>query len=123
MRVLLADDEARVRSALRLLLEQAAGLDVVGECASGEALAAQIASRCPDLLLLDWELPRLQECGAVSALHAICPALIVIALSGKPEAAKSALAAGADAFVSKGDPPERLLEALMMCSTTKVRPI
>jgi DNA-binding NarL/FixJ family response regulator len=45
MRILLADDEARVRSALRLLLEQAAGLDVVGECASGEALVMCSASK------------------------------------------------------------------------------
>jgi DNA-binding NarL/FixJ family response regulator len=115
MRVLLADDEARVRSALRLLLEQKTELNVVGECASGEALPAQIASGCPDLLLLDWELPRLQDIGAVSALHAACPDLIVIALSGRPEARKAALAAGADTFVSKGDPPDRLLEVLTGC--------
>ena len=44
-----------------------------------------------------------------------CPGLCVIALSGRSEAGKLALAAGADGFVSKSDPPERLLAALDVC--------
>ena len=46
------------------------------------------------------------------ALRAACPALAVIVLSGQPEAEGSALAAGADAFVSKADPPEQVLAAI-----------
>jgi DNA-binding NarL/FixJ family response regulator len=45
-------------------------------------------------------------------LHAHQPGLRVIALSGQPEASKASLEAGADAFVSKGDPPEQLLHAM-----------
>ena len=70
----------------------------------------------PDLVLLDWELPGLQS-GALAAtvfstLNACCPNVKIIVLSGRPEAGRPALAAGASSFVSKADPPERLLEAL-----------
>lgn len=124
MRVFLADDQAKVRSALRLLLEQEPGLNVVGEAAEAEDLLAQVQAICPDLVLLDWELPGFRDPDRptalrrssgqrlLAALHSLgCP-LKVIALSGHLEAREEALAAGADAFVSKGDPPERLLTTL-----------
>ena len=115
MRVLLADDQAKVRSALRLLLEQEPGLSVVGEATEAEELLAQVGSGHPELVLLDLELPGLQAPDMLPALRALCPCLKVIALSGRPDARQAALDAGADAFVSKGDPPERLLEAVGDC--------
>ena len=115
MRVLLADDRTEVRSALRLLLEQEQGIEVVGEADGAEGLLAQTKATCPDLVLLDWELPGLHADGPLSTLRQVCPDLFVIALSGRPEARRAALAAGVDAFVSKGDPPERLLAAVEGC--------
>jgi len=112
MHILLADDESKVRSALRLLLEQHPGLSVVGEAADAGELWGQVQATCPDLLLLDWELPGQQPAELVPAVRRCCPRVSVIALSGRPEARQAALAAGADAFVSKGDPPDRLLAAL-----------
>ena len=61
MHVLLADDQAEVRSALRFLLEQELGMRVVGEVAEVEALLAQNEVTQPDLVLLDWELPGAQS--------------------------------------------------------------
>jgi DNA-binding NarL/FixJ family response regulator len=115
MRVLLADDQTKVRSALRLLLEQEPGLSVVGEAAEAEDLLAQVEATQPDLVLLDWELPGLRTDDRLSALRTLCPRLKVIALSGRAGARRAALAAGVDAFVSKGDPPERLLAAVDDC--------
>jgi DNA-binding NarL/FixJ family response regulator len=112
MRILLADDQPEVCSALRLLLEQESGLEVVGEAAEIEELLAQIEATRPDLVLLDWELPGLNASSSLSALRSCCSRLVVVALSGRPEARRAALDAGADAFVSKGYPPERLLETL-----------
>jgi len=60
MRVFLADDQAKVCSALRLLLEQELGLRVVGEATEAKDLLAQVQRTQPDLVLLDWELPGLQ---------------------------------------------------------------
>jgi len=64
------------------------------------------------LVLLDWELPDRGGAVALSHVRAAWPHSAVLAFSGRPEAREAALAAGADAFVSKGDPPEHLLEAL-----------
>jgi DNA-binding NarL/FixJ family response regulator len=111
MHILLADNQAEVRSALRFLLEQEPGIYVVGEAAEAEALLAQEAAIQPDLVLLDWELPGLRPIQLLAALR-IHRHIIVIALSGRPEARQEALNAGADAFASKGEPPERLLATL-----------
>ena len=114
MQILLADDQAKVRSALRLLLEQEPNLDVLGEAVDTQGLLDWVRVVNPDVVLLDWGLPGLSHNGVVSELRAICPHLLVIALSGKSEAHQEALDAGVDAFVSKGDPPDRLLATLNM---------
>ncbi len=110
--MLLADDQPEVRRALTILLEQQPGLTVVGEAVDAHDLLIQMEPTCPDMLLLDWELPGMAAPQLLSALRATCPGLSVIALSGRPGARRAALAAGADAFVSKADPPDRLLAAI-----------
>lgn len=115
MRILLADDQPQVRFALRVLLERQPGLTVVGEAADAETLLSQAGAVCPDLVLLGWELPGPAMNGLLLALRETCPKVLVIALSGRLEAHQAALSAGADAFVSKSDPPERLLAAIAGC--------
>lgn len=123
MRVLIADDQPQVRSALRLLLKQERGVTVVGEAEDVEQALVLAAAWRPDVVLLDWELPDLRVAGPAKtaggrllpALVTACPQVKVVALSGRPEARQAALASGADFFVSKGDPPERLLEAIDNC--------
>ncbi len=112
MHILVADDQPKVRFALRVLLGRQPGLSIVGEAANATDLLIQVEAICPDLVLLGWELPGLAANGTISALRETCPRLFVIALSGRPEARRAALDAGVDFFVSKGDPPERLLVAI-----------
>jgi DNA-binding NarL/FixJ family response regulator len=66
----------------------------------------------PDLILIDSDLPGdpIQE--QIAALHGIRPKPIVIAMSSNPELGRSLLKAGVDAFVSKGDQPDWLLQIL-----------
>jgi DNA-binding NarL/FixJ family response regulator len=115
MRILLADSQAKVRFALRVLLERQPGFEVVGEAASAEELLALVAASCPDLVLLDWTVADALAADSLRALQNDHPELRVIVLSGRPEVRKAALAAGADAFVSKGNPPEHLLAAITRC--------
>ena len=115
MRILLADDQPEVRSALRLLLEQDDEAIVVDEVTRAEELFAQLETACPDLVLLDWELPGLQATKSLRELRSRYPHLSVFVLSSRPEAHQAALAAGADAFISKGDAPEVLLAAVADC--------
>ncbi|HZW82398.1 MAG TPA: response regulator [Candidatus Deferrimicrobium sp.] len=112
MRIILADDQVEVRSALRIVLEHESGFSVVGEAAEMSGLLIQAKESKPDVVLLDWELAQLRISDLLPVLKHLCPGLKVVALSGRPEASKVALAAGADAFVSKGDQPERLLNTL-----------
>lgn len=117
LRVLLADDKASLRSAMRLLLEQDPDWEIVGEAAEVRGLLTKTDSTHPHLILLDWELPGLPKSSAehhdlLVRLHNLHPCTHVIVLSGRPEAEAVALAAGADVFVSKAAPPEVLLAAL-----------
>ncbi len=123
MRVFLADDEVKVRSALHLLLDQElSALVVAGEAADVRSLLAQMPVAQPELLLLDWELPGTKPNGhaavfnspreLIVALRALCPCLKIIALSGRPDAGREAVDAGADEFICKVDSPERLVEVL-----------
>ena len=115
MRILLADDEMNVRSALRLLLEQESGVSVVGEATSYPELFKQVRDINPDLVLLDWELPGEHTGEALADFNKANPGVRVVVLSSQPEARKKALSAGATAFVSKEEPPERLLTIIDSC--------
>lgn len=119
MRVLLADVQSRVRFALRVLLERLPDLQVIGEADDAESLLAQTQATLPDLLLLGWPLPDGALGHLLSTVRQICPQLPVIALSGRPEARRAAMRAGANAFVYKGDPPEELLAAIVDCWYTR----
>ncbi|MHB1417542.1 MAG: response regulator [Chloroflexota bacterium] len=120
MRILLADDQLEVRSALFLLLDQEPDISVVGEASEASGLLSQLQTADPDLVLLDWELPGLHGKDAATTAgnglwKGLCsqnPRPLLVALSGRPEARRAAVAAGADGFVSKGDPPEELLRTL-----------
>ncbi len=116
MRILLADSQPRVRFALRVLMAQQPGVTDVAEVADAAALVAELCAGQADLLLLDWDLPGLAEAGGLRALRQAVPQLGVVCLSGRPGARRAALAAGADAFVSKSDPPERLVDAVRRCA-------
>jgi DNA-binding NarL/FixJ family response regulator len=112
MRILLADDQLKVRLGLRLLLEQEQDMMVVGEAADSGSLLTQVEESQPNLVLLDWSLPDSTAAEQVTALRQAWPQVAVIVLSAQPGAEEAALAAGADAFVSKADPPEQLLAAI-----------
>jgi DNA-binding NarL/FixJ family response regulator len=110
--IVLADDQAPLRSALHFWLEQETRLHVVGQATDAASLLRQILETPPDLILLDWELPGMPIGHILPLLHQEIPGAHIIALSSRPEARQAALAAHVDAFVSKGEPPEQLLAAI-----------
>jgi len=112
MRILLADDQPKVRFALRTLLERKLGLEIVGEAADMRDMWEQVETSCPDLLLLDWELPGPKARDLMSALHAMCPDLRVIAMSAHTDVQQDALQADVDGFVCKCESPDSLLAAI-----------
>ncbi len=119
MRILLADDHPQPRRALGVLLQHETGLSVIGEAEDSESLNAQIAALQPDLVLVDWGLLKPAPERIVASLRRLCPRLRIVVLSGWPEVRPEALDAGADAFVSKGDPPDVLLAAIRNPNTNR----
>jgi DNA-binding NarL/FixJ family response regulator len=109
MRILLADDQSKVRFALRVLLERQPNVEVVGEAIDGATLVGLMEKVCPDLVLLGWELPGQTRSDLIARLHELCPDAVVVALSPRFEARTTALEAGADGFLCKCDSPDYLL--------------
>jgi two-component system response regulator DesR len=112
MRVLVADNDPRVRTALNMLLKFEPELAIAGESTDASSLLAPAKELQPDLVLLDWELPGSSIAGLIERLREAETPCKVIILSRRPEADQAARSAGADAFVSKTDPADSLLETL-----------
>ena len=111
-RVYLADARPEERSALRLLLLDLK-MDLAGESADWLTTLAQVPVSRSDILLIDWELLPSTPGAALAELREACPAALVIVLISHLDARQqAALSAGADAFISKGETPERVAERL-----------
>lgn len=115
MKILLADDQSRVRFALRVLLEQQPDWRVVGEATDARELIAQAVQNPPDLVLLDGELPGLERNDWLPALRKIIPGICIVALCEEQPLDVFDPAASADAFASKANPPEYLLAVIRNC--------
>jgi len=112
MKLLIGDAQPRVRFGLRLLCEQQPGWHIAGEVDDAQALLEAVSLDCPDLVLLDWELPGMPAEALLVQIRQLCPRLGVVFMSGKIELRSIALLAGADIFAYKADPPEKLLEQI-----------
>ena len=111
-RVYLADALPDERSALRLLLLDLK-MDVVGEAADWATTLAQAPTLRTDILLVDWDLLPGSSGAALGELRNACPAALVVVLISHLDARhQAALSAGADAFISKSETPERLADHL-----------
>jgi len=111
-RIVIADGQASTRVALRLLLQEEPGLEIVGEAADDREALTLLAHTWPDILILDWELPSQPQARLVPSLRALDHSMRIIALSGRPESEAAARDAGVDNFVSKGQPPQALVAAI-----------
>jgi len=107
-RLLLADADANVRAALRLLLARHPRLQVVAEVENLEELQRASSSLELDLVLLDMDLRGL----TADDLRAICTRAATVVLSTRDEHLQNALDAGAAAFVCKSESPQHLLRVL-----------
>lgn len=112
MRILVAVRQATVRSAVKTFLWAQPDLDVVGEASDSRGLLSQIEITRPDVLLLDWGLPGRPAVELLAMLRTLDTRCQIIVLGNDSEQRQSVLAAGADYFVSQGEPPRRLLTAV-----------
>src|SRR6185312_1870027 len=114
IRLLLADDQALVRSALAALLGLEPDFEVVAEVGRGDQVVAAAAEHRPDVALLDIEMPGLDGLAAAAALAHTVPDVRVIILTtfGRPGFLRRAMESGALGFVVKDAPAEQLADAV-----------
>ena len=112
-RVFVADAKPEERLALHLLLLDLK-MEVVGEAADWSTTLANAPATRLDMLLVDWDLlPINLGVQALADLRVACPnAIVVVLISHLDARHQAALSAGADAFISKGETPERVAEHL-----------
>ena len=118
IRILLADDQALVRSALAALLELEDDFDVVAQVGRGDEVVAAARDLHPDVALLDIEMPGLDGLAAAAAVTQEVPAcrVIIVTTFGRPGYLRRAMESGALGFVVKDAPAEQLADAIRRVS-------
>jgi len=122
LRILIVDDHAAVRIALREMLRQRPQLSVVGDASNGfEAIAGAHTLR-PDVILMDIAMPHMDGIEATARIHAELPRIRVLGLSmqARSEIVDAMEQAGAVGFFVKGTDTQRLIDHLVALHTSRV---
>ncbi|MFE6613812.1 response regulator [Amycolatopsis sp. NPDC057786] len=102
IRVVIADDQALVRTGLRMILDNADDIDVVGEAGDGAEAVALVAELDPDVVLMDIRMPEMDGVEATAAIAAVRRArVLVLTTFDLDEYVYAALRAGASGFLLK----------------------
>ncbi len=103
LRILLADDHALFRQAIRLTLLTSPDIDIVAEVANGNEVLRRVEQTHPDIVCMDINMPKLNGVEATRQLHAVYPEIKIIALSSHidPYLAARMIDAGALGYVDK----------------------
>jgi DNA-binding NarL/FixJ family response regulator len=114
IKVLLVDDQPRVRLGLKMSLALEPDIQVVGEAGDGASVLEMVQELQPDVVVMDVVMPKLDGIAATQALVSLMPKPVVIMLSlhDDPHTRARALAAGAAAFVVKRSGAAALVEAI-----------
>lgn len=102
IRVLIADDEGMIRSALAALLRLEGDIDVIAECSNGEQAVVEAERLQPDICLLDLEMPGLDGVEVAERLRRTVSArFVIVTRHARPGVLRRALAAGVAGFLPK----------------------
>ena len=111
VRALVVDDSPLARDAIRVLLESRPEVEIVGFAADGEEAVAQTETLCPDLVLMDIQMPKLDGLRATRIVRESFPEIrvIIVTVNHGVEVYQSCLSSGADGLVTK----DRLYQDLL----------
>lgn len=114
VRVLLVDDEPLIRAGLRLILEGAPGIEIVGEAEDGEAAVTLVSDLAPAVVLMDVRMPRCDGVEATRRIRALPdpPAVVILTAFETDDFVLGALTAGAAGFLLKHTPPADLVAGI-----------
>ena len=119
IRVLVADDQALLRTAFSSLIEAEGDLTVVGEAADGREAVELAAARAPDVVVLDVRMPVMDgiEAARLITRNGTGPRVLILTTFDLDEYVFEALRAGASGFALKSRPLEELLSAIRLVAT------
>ena len=114
-RAVIVDDDPDIRRGLKMLIEGRTPFAVVGEAGDGAAAGEIVDAVLPDVVVVDVKLPHVDGIELTRRIRATHPSIRVVAYSSPEDDATGAIMrrAGASAHLVKGDPPERIIEALL----------
>jgi DNA-binding NarL/FixJ family response regulator len=112
--MLIVGEQPAVRKGLHMRLAAEGDLTVVAEASCYESALELARSLCPDVILIDVEMPRVDALAAADALRSIChqAAVIILSLHDDAPARARAEVAGAAAFVAKSMSADALLTTI-----------
>ncbi|MGW7188800.1 response regulator [Streptomyces sp. NPDC054838] len=117
LRIVLADDERMVRTALRVILEAEPDLEVVGEAVGGAEAVSLVRARAPDVVLMDVRMPEIDGIRATEQILATMaepPRIVVVTTFENDSYVYGALRAGAAGFLLKRADPDELIGAVRL---------
>lgn len=119
IRVLIVDDVERVRQDLCTFLTLAGDIEIIGEASNGWEAVRLAEALCPDVVLMDLEMPIMNGYEAAHRIKVMQPSCRVITLTIHADQAEQqkAFQAGADDFIAKGAPLETLMNAIRNAPT------
>ncbi len=122
IRVVLADDHVMVREALAQILEESGNIQVVGQAADGVEALEVAAKALPDVVVLDYSMPRLDAAAAIESLRRRWPDLKILILTVHENIhyAVKVLESGAHGYVVKSAAAAELVEAIQVVSGGEV---
>jgi two-component system, NarL family, response regulator DesR len=114
IRLLLADDQTLIRSALVALLSLEPDFEVVGDVGRGDEVVAAAKAHHPDVALIDIEMPGIDGLAAAATLAREVPTcrVIIVTTFGRAGFLRRALESGAKGFIVKDAPSEQLADAV-----------
>ena len=111
IRVVLADDQALVRTGFRMIVQSQPDMQVAGEASDGQEAIVVVRRERPDVVLMDIRMPRVDGIEATRQVSSLTR-VVILTTYELDEYVFDALAAGASAFLLKAAPPEDLIRSI-----------
>jgi two-component system, NarL family, response regulator NreC len=121
IRIVLADDHAVVRSALRMLLDAEPGLEVVAEAGDVDGAIRYLRGHRPEVLILDLNMPGRASLEALPDIHEASPGtqIVVLTMQSEPAFAREAMQAGVLGYILKEAADTELVKAVRLAAQGK----